>query len=88
MKTQATFTPHQTDTWLAALSTFPTHLATRAILEAGLSTDPFPDCGKIIERILFLESQTTYAPGRKPGTLGTAAVQRIAAAMALAIDPD
>lgn len=50
MKSQAQFTPHVVETWLAALSIFPAGLVNRAILEMACSQDPFPDCGKIVIR--------------------------------------
>jgi len=50
MKNQAQFTPHKAETWAAALSIFDPRDANRAILEQGLTEDPFPDLAKIIIR--------------------------------------
>ena len=50
MKNQAQFTPHQSETWAAALSVYDTKIVNRAILEQGLSSDPFPDLSKIMIR--------------------------------------
>lgn len=47
MKNQAEFTPHALETWAAALSVYPSQLVNRAVLEIGLSADPFPDLGKV-----------------------------------------
>jgi hypothetical protein len=44
------FTMHQTETWCAALSVFPSGVVNRAILEIALSDDPFPNLGKVIAR--------------------------------------
>lgn len=50
MKNQAQFTAHKAETWAAALSVYPTKDANRAILEQGLSVDPFPDLSKVLLR--------------------------------------
>lgn len=50
MKNQAQFTPHKAETWAAALSIFDPRDANRAILEQGLTDDPFPDLAKIVVR--------------------------------------
>lgn len=50
MKNQAQFTPHQSETWAAALAVYDVPVSNRAILEQALSEDPFPDLAKIIIR--------------------------------------
>ena len=50
MKNQAQFTAHKSETWAAALSVYPVKVANRAIIEQGLSPDPFPDLSKILMR--------------------------------------
>ena len=50
MKNQAQFTAHQSETWAAALATYDVPVTNRAILEQGLSEDPFPDLAKIVLR--------------------------------------
>lgn len=66
MKRALEFTRHQTDTWIAVLSQFPAETVNRAILQIGLSDDPFPDLGKLTLKCQQLEWQkdTQYAPGR------------------------
>lgn len=48
MKNQAQFTPHQAETWAAVLSTYPTEDVNLAVLQIGLSIDPFPDLSKLV----------------------------------------
>ena len=48
MKNRADFTPHQVETWVAALSIFDPRDVNQSILEIGLSVDPFPDLGKVL----------------------------------------
>lgn len=50
MKSQAQFTPHKIETWQAALCTFDHRDVNLAILQIGLSADPFPDLGKLMIR--------------------------------------
>jgi hypothetical protein len=63
MKNQAQFTPHQSETWAAALSVYDTKIVNRAILEQGLSSDPFPDLAKIL---LKCEHHRRQAAGTMP----------------------
>ena len=48
LKRQAQFTPFDIESWCAALSIFPAPVVNRVIVEFCISSDPFPDCGKII----------------------------------------
>ena len=50
MKNQTQFTPHAAETWAAALSVYDEKDVNRALIEQGLSTDPFPDLSKIMIR--------------------------------------
>lgn len=74
MKKTLELTPHQLDTWDKTLSCyFPEDIVTRAIIEFGLTADPFPDIGKLIERCSRIKAERSidYAPGRdfsKPPT--------------------
>jgi hypothetical protein len=61
MKNQVNLTAHQLETWIAVLSCYEPEIVTRAILEIGLSEDPFPDLGKILSRSELLRR-------RKSGT--------------------
>jgi hypothetical protein len=67
MKKTLELTPHQLETWDKTLGCyFPEDIVTRAIIEFGLSADPFPDIGKLIERCsrIKAERSSEYAPGR------------------------
>ena len=81
LKNQAQFTTHQLETWLATLSIFPPEVVNRAILEIALSTDQFPDCGKVVAKcqveMAKKTNQVTQADPNKPSK-GT--VDRVAAA--------
>ena len=48
MKRNVEFTPHQLETWLASLAHFEDPVVQTAVLKLGLSTDPFPDLGKLV----------------------------------------
>ena len=48
MKNQTQLTPHAAETWVAVLSVFDPRDVNCAVLEIGLSTDPFPDLGKVV----------------------------------------
>lgn len=50
LKRQAQFTPFDIESWCAALSVFPPSLVNFVIVEFCISSDPFPDCGKILMR--------------------------------------
>lgn len=50
MKNTAEFTPFGLETWCAALSVFTPQQVNRAVVEIGLSADPFPDLGKVFSR--------------------------------------
>ena len=51
LKCQAQFTPHH---WAAVLGLFPTETENRVLL--GLSTDPFPDLGKLVAPCQHIEA--------------------------------
>ena len=70
MKNQAQFTPHQSETWAAALSVYDNKIVNRAILEQGLSPDPFPDLSKILMRC-------EQARREKEGTVPQGGVTRV-----------
>ena len=57
LKSQAQFTPHQLATWAAVLGLFPTETVNRAVLQLGLSTDPFPDLGKLVTVCQHVEAE-------------------------------
>ena len=50
MKRITEFTPHQLETWAAILGCFDLKHVNRAVIEFGLSPDPFPDVGKIVDK--------------------------------------
>ena len=57
LKSQAQFTPHQLATWAAVLGLFPTETVNRAVLQLGLSTNPFPDLGKLVAACQVIEAE-------------------------------
>jgi hypothetical protein len=83
MKRQAQFTPHELETWAAALSVFATPVINRAVLTAGLSPDPFPDLSKVILACQAICREGQYAPARDPNKIGAVTLEKIAAAMEL-----
>lgn len=66
MKKALELTPHQIDTWHKVLSCFHEDIVTRSIVEFGLTDDPFPDVGKLVQRCLRIKAEMSkdYAPGR------------------------
>jgi hypothetical protein len=80
MKRQVEFTPHQLDTWLAILAQFPATTVNKAILQIGLSTDPFPDVGKLALLCQQIEwsKSTDYAPGRDVSKVSSGVLARAA----------
>lgn len=67
MKTSVQLTPHQLDTWGRVLSCyFPEDIVIRTVIEFGLTDDPFPDIGKLIQRCQRIQADHSpdYAPGR------------------------
>lgn len=67
MKRTVELTPHQVQTWLAVLCTFDTAIVNRAILRIGLSVDPFPDIGKIVDECEALRKEALkFADRRLP----------------------
>lgn len=83
MKNQVQFTPHVLETWLAALSVFPPECVNQAVVEIGLSLDPFPDVGKIALRADELRriKAGTTAQGEK--RLGTNTIKQVAEALGI-----
>jgi len=80
MKRQVEFTKHQLDTWLAVLAQFPTTTTNRAILQVGLSTDPFPDLGKLVLMCQQIEwgKAKDYAPGRDTSKVSSSVISKAA----------
>jgi hypothetical protein len=87
MKNQVQMTPHVLETWVAVLSCYDVEIVNRAVLEIGLSDDPFPDVGKLSLRCESLRR-------RKAGTessdgkirIGDAMLRKIAESLGLKID--
>lgn len=80
MKRQVEFTPHQLDTWMAVLAQFPAATTNKAILQLGLSTDPFPDLGKLVlccQQIEWSQSKD-YAPGRDTSKVSQTVISKAA----------
>ena len=67
MKNQAQFTPHAASVWMCALSIYDPAHVTQSLLEMGLSPDPFPDLGKVIQKC---ERKRREAAGTMPKTDG------------------
>ena len=87
MKRVVSLTDHQCETWLAVLSVFSESVVNAAILEIGLSEDPFPDLGKLVincERRRRADAGTTPQDGVK--RLGSNMVKAVADALQLKID--
>lgn len=80
MKRQVEFTPHQLDTWMAVLAQFSAATTNRAILQLGLSTDPFPDLGKLVLCCQQIEWSTSkdYAPGRDTSKVSSSVIAKAA----------
>jgi len=80
MKRTVEFTPHQLDTWLAVLAQFPAATCNRAILEIGLSSDPFPDLGKLVLCCQQIEwdQSSHYAPGRDASKVSASVISQAA----------
>lgn len=87
MKNQVEMTPHKLETWCAALSCFDDDIVNRAVLEIGLSEDPFPDLGKITLRCEALRRrrENVEARGDSPLKIGDKMLRKIAAALNLKI---
>jgi hypothetical protein len=85
MKRVTEFTPHQLETWAAILGCFETRHVNRAVVEFGLSVDPFPDVGKIADKCKALrlaEREYCDGHGRTPPP---AIVQKVASALNLEV---
>lgn len=80
MKRQVDFTNHQLDTWIAVLAQFPASTTNRAILQIGLSTDPFPDLGKLVLTCQQIEwaKSPDYAPGRDASKVSIGVISKAA----------
>ena len=61
MKKQAAFTPSEARCWIAVLNCFPVETVNRAVLQLGLSIDPFPDLGKLIAQCQIVEANRNPA---------------------------
>lgn len=85
MKNQVQLTTHQLETWIAALSVFEPKVVNRAVLEIGLSVDPFPDLGKIVMRCQKIKNEDQYAPGRDSERLTPSVMRQVAKAMGLEV---
>ncbi len=85
MKKRVMLTDHQTETWLAVLSQFPVTAVNRAVLKLGLSSDPFPDLGKIVIECQRVTSSENYAPGRDPEVVSNSTLISVARALRLKV---
>ena len=85
MKQRVMLTDHQTETWLAVLSQFPVTVVNRAVLKLGLSSDPFPDLGKIVIECQRITSAGNYAPGRNPDLVSNSTLTSVASALRLEV---
>jgi len=86
MKKQAQLTSHQTETWLGVLSIFPVNVVNEAVLTLGLSSDPFPDLGKIVITCQQKLSESQYAPGNNPERVKSSTIAKAAKALGIPID--
>lgn len=87
MKNTTELTPFGLETWVAALSVFDSGIVSRAVVEIGLSSDPFPDLGKIFARCESLRrSKSGTQPTDGSNRLSDATIRRAAAAMGLVIE--
>jgi hypothetical protein len=86
MKRTVDLTPHQSETWLAALSIFETSVVNEAVVRIGLSEDPFPDLGKLVSRCDAIRRERSGTVSMSESKhLGTGAVRKIAEALRLRI---
>lgn len=66
---------------MATLSIFPPEIVNRAILEIALSTDQFPDCGKVVVRCqVEMAKKTKEVTQADPNKPSKGTVDRVAAA--------
>ncbi len=64
MKRVAEFTPHQLETRDAVLGCFDVKHVNRAVIEFGMSDDPFPDIGKLASKFReYRKTASEYADG-------------------------
>lgn len=87
MKRTVSLTDHQAETWLAVLSRFKVRHINRAIIEIGLSEDPFPDLAKLVAKVQSYEDQESpvYAPGRDHGKVSLKRVAEVAKVLKLEV---
>ncbi|MEQ9410482.1 MAG: RusA family crossover junction endodeoxyribonuclease [Fuerstiella sp.] len=85
MKQRVMLTDHQTETWLAVLSQFPVKAVNRAVLQLGLSADPFPDLGKLVLLCQRFATEGQYAPGRDPDRVSDSTMKAMARALRLEV---
>ena len=85
MKRTVEFTPHQLETWLAALGTFSDEVVNEAVLTIGLQTDPFPDIGKLVCACQKIESRNQHIPYRDDSRPTRPTIRRIAEALCMKI---
>lgn len=65
---------------MAVLAQFPAVTTNKAILQLGLSTDPFPDLGKLVlccQQIEWSQSKD-YAPGRDTSKVSSSVISKAA----------
>ncbi len=66
---------------MATLSIFPPEIVNRAILEIALSTDQFPDCGKVVAKCQTeMQKRTNQVTQADPNKPSKGTVDRVAAA--------
>ena len=87
MKNEAQLTPHILETWIAALSIFDPRDVRKSCIELGLSTDPFPDVGKLVMRCDHLRRERlgTQLRTDSNGRPSASVVADVAQAMGLEI---
>lgn len=85
MKNQVQLTAHALETWIAALSVFDPEFVNQAVLEIGLSADPFPDLGKLVLRCDSIRCEKKHGTGSDRKKIGITALKAIARAMNLEI---
>lgn len=86
MKERVDMTPFALETWVAVLGQYPVEVVNRAVVQIGLSSDPFPDLGKIVlacETIRRANAGTTPLDGVK--AISQKMIDAVAAALELDI---
>lgn len=80
-------TPHILETWVAVLSCYEVEILNRAVLEIGLSDDPFPDVGKLAlkcEALRRRKERTESSDGKI--RIGDVMLRKIADSLGFKID--